>query len=187
MGDERGLAMRPWLALTLCGVLLGASTAGCGGCGSDQEERKRALLTPRTSKAAIAARRQEQRLFGDDGELLESDQKVAGVTLPKGLTPERAMDNHWFFRAEHIPAAALVRYFQKRLNSMTLERSEGAVVFGGAVPKDNPAALRLRVQIVQLRGSDHKSQLYIRQSVPYQPLPASEAAARIEAQRKYAD
>jgi len=166
-------------------VLLGLGAAA--GCSREQEERKRQLLTPRSSKAEIAARRQANRIFGDDGELLESDQKVVGLVLPKGLTPERTLDNHWFFRGEHVPADALARYFQRRLNSTTIERSGAAVVFGGAVPKDNPAALRLRVQIVRLRGSGNASQLYIRQSVPYQPTTATEAAARIEAQRKYAD
>lgn len=168
-----------WLCLTL-------AVAACGD--EPDRERKRVLLQPRDGKLKLEQEKEKRRIFAADGELLSSGEKVGGVMLPKGLTLYRRIDQHSFYRTTEIKFDKLDRYFGEQLMSTTVERKDGAVAFGGAVPKDNLKAPRLELQVTRLRGGPSSSEVYIRQSVGFKRAPPPDAPeAQLEPSRQFPD
>lgn len=174
-------------ALLLCAALgLGAGL----GCSSDdqKQEQRRELLQPRDLKRDLDAERRRRQLYDEKGELLPSDETVAGIVLPKGLRLQQKIGNRWFYQTKRIPADKLERYFSRRLMRNRVERGEGSVAFVDAVPASDPKAPRLRVQIEALRGSATASQIYIEQAVPFKPkIPYDQVEAQLRAARERAD
>jgi hypothetical protein len=174
----------------LCAVLAGPAVFGCSRHETDQEEQRRALLTPPDNKREREEAARKKQVFDEDGDLIPSEQSVAGLLLPRGLTPSMHFEREWYFRSMEIPAEALERYFIPRVLTGAINHSQGgATEFVAAKIKDNPSAPPVTIRIVKLSGANSASELYIRQSVPA-PLvrpKESEVEAQLKARREHAD
>jgi hypothetical protein len=180
LGSSRRLA-----ALSLSAVL---SFAALGCRSGAREDERRELLTPVDTKGLAEARRQARQVFDERGELLESKEVVAGITLPKGLERTWHKDHRWVYETRRIEHTKLADYFSRRLMSTTVDRREDMVIFGGAVPVKDLKAFRMRVEVQRLNGHETASRVVIEQYQPFKPvIPPDQAQAQLEAARKRAD
>jgi hypothetical protein len=164
-------------------VLLGATA-----CGEGEQERKRELLTPRDNERKRAQAREKRRIFDDKGELLDSGEKVGGVILPKGLTLYRRIDHHFFYRTTDITFEKLDRYFGAQLIATTVDRKDGTVEFGGAVPRTEMNAPRLDLHVTRLSGGPSSSEVYFRLSAKFKVVPPpDESGHQLGLSRQYRD
>src|SRR5436190_1089342 len=138
------LANAALLLLLLCGVSI---AAGCSRARKDEQKHLRALLAapPRPDPQALA--RQSQ-ILDEHGELIASDQVVAGLTLPRGLTQVMSFPHEWYLKGRQVPAEALERYVLARISPREINRSRGgAVTFTAAQLKEDPSAQPIFVRI----------------------------------------
>ncbi len=112
------------IALLLAGLL------GCGDDGARGEARPSAA-----DEAEEAARqRAERQLFGPDGELLESDQRVAGLALPRGLETVLDEERSHVYHSR-APLRKLQSYFGQRLLTGQVDRMGDGAVYRNAAPR----------------------------------------------------
>lgn len=180
---------RQWQWL-LCAALSGTAALGCSRRDAAQEEQRRVLLMPPDNKREREEAARRKQIFDEDGDLIPSEQSVAGLILPRGLTPGMRFEHEWYFRSMEIPAEALERYFIPRVFTGEINRSQGgATELVAAKIKDNPSAPSVTIRIIKLSGANSASELYIRQSVPA-PLvrpKESEVEAQLKARREHAE
>lgn len=178
MGDQRRLNdLRAVLVLALL-------AAGCGREQASVEEQRRELLRPPDLEKLATERREEARILSEDGELLESDEVVAGVRLPRGFTLRLALEHEWYYRSRHVRFEALDRYFQTRLTTTRIERSEHTVRYDAAKPRGQESASGVpfvTVRIGAAPGESGVQEIYIRRPPPgLGGPPPSEAHVRAE-------
>ena len=77
---------RQWQWL-LCAALSSTAALGCSRRDAAQEEQRRVLLTPPDNKREREEAARKKQIFDEDGDLIPSEQSVAGLLLPRGLTP----------------------------------------------------------------------------------------------------
>ena len=180
---------RQWQWL-LCAVVCGTAELGCSRRDAAQEEKRRMLLTPPDNKREREEAARKKQIFDEDGDLIPSEQSVAGLLLPRGLTPGQHDEREWYFRSMEIPAEALERYFLPRLLTGGVEHSQGgATQILSAKIKDNPGALPVTIRILKLAGANAASELYIRQAMPSPTVrpKESEVEAQLKARREHAE
>src|SRR5262245_50634773 len=100
-GRSRGHG-RVGAALLVCAALGCVAAAGCGR-EAEKEQLRRELLEPQDSQQIAADKRLERQLFDEKGDLLQSEQKVAGVYLPKGLKLEQQLERRWLYSSSEAP------------------------------------------------------------------------------------
>lgn len=171
-------------------LVIALSCAGAAGCEKRQvEEQRRELLTPSKAHQQAAQKRPgPPPLFDAQGELLASDKKVGEIVLPVGLELRTQRGNEWRFKGDRAHWQAIVRFFDKQLVSMNLQRLSGAVSFGNAALKKDPyAKQRYTVQVEELKGSLTASRVLIRIEEEKRPtLTPAQADAKLEEMRKNA-
>lgn len=115
------------------------------GCGSAGEESPQAIPIDETNDVETSL--DPNGLFDAEGRLRPSDEKVAGFTLPRGLTPleiERPREHH--FVAPEVEVDALIGYLGPRLVTGAVDRIGGGATFREAVPREvDRGAVRLDV------------------------------------------
>lgn len=102
----------------------------------------------------LAQAEERARVYGADGELLESDVFAGGVKLPRGLR-ERPGSASAFVHAfeTHVDGLKLLRYFGPRVLTGNVERRGGQVIYRNAVARDAPVqAFRIDLSIAPLAG-----------------------------------
>lgn len=82
-------------------------------------------------------------IFDPNGDLLESDQLFAWVTLPRGLEPVLELEGRTVYRTE-VPIYKVQRYFGPRLLTGAVERRGDGIVYLGALPRSIPTGSRPR-------------------------------------------
>lgn len=174
--------------LLLLAALAGAALAGCGD-DPKREERKRALLQPNDAKRKADEAREKRRLVDDEGDLLPSGEKVAGIMVPKGLTLYRRYQGQSFYKGNRVSADQLERFFSAQLQDAKVERTESMVLFADAVPRSNPKALPIDLRVTRLRGSERATEVVFREPRPptRKYYGAKVDHAQIEQARRYAD
>jgi hypothetical protein len=175
-------------AMVLLAALAGAPLAGCGD--DPQRERKRALLQPNHDvhrKAAEA--REKRRLVDDEGDLLPSGEKVAGVMVPKGLTLYRRFEGQSFYKGTQVSTDQLERYFSAELLKARIERTDSLVLFSDAVPRSNPKAIPFELSITRLRGAEKATEVVFRERRPAARSYFGQKVdpEKLEQARRYAD
>lgn len=191
MGDERGLRTKGMnkhsrIAIVIVSLLCGASV-GCS-MQTKQEAQQRALLMPPPPVQKFNDELKKRELFDAHGELLPSDETVAGLQLPRGLTLQRKFENEWYFESQVAPAAALDRYVSSRLKPLEVDRGNGFVAFKQALVKADPKARALTVRISAVTGSSTASEVYIKQAeLSRKYVSGDEAEAQLRARREFAD
>lgn len=171
------------VCVLLCGVV---------GCSKEraQEEEKRELLMPKVAEKREQLQKalEERRVLDDKNELLASEETVAGLLLPRGLTLVRTLEREWYYSTERASPAALERYFTKLLFNTQVERSTASVKFVGSKLKSDATAPPVTVRIDAVSGTSLGAALYIKQAGPAQRRASgAEVEAQLQARRKYAD
>lgn len=195
MGGERrlsafavpgGAQARRGLAL-----LLVLATGACADEPAEETRRRELLRAPDVPKLR-AERKEQARIASDAGELLESDEIVAGVRLPRGFTLRLGLEHEWYYRSSQVTFEQLDRYFQSRLFTARVERSAHTVRYDAARPKDENAgdAPFVTVRVGAAPGDPRAQEIYIRRSPPsgrFEPPPEAQVRAEIEAAQKIAE
>lgn len=114
-------------------------------------------------------------LFGPDGELLESDQKIAGLPLPKGLDVVREGErSHVYFT--QAPLVKVQRYFGPRLTTTEVERIGAGVVYRQAIPKGvRGGQVRMDVSLLPATGGRTRVEVV---ELPPAPIVPDDPTAR---------
>jgi hypothetical protein len=167
------------------------SLAGCT-C-SDDAEQRREILKPEDRAKARAEAVDKRRYTTPEGELRASEEEVAGLLLPRGLSLHREFPHEWYFRTLHrdVSLKRLEAYFRPQLVTLKLERdATGGVHFIDAQLQKDPTAQQVSVRIAPVLTGVGQNEVYIRQRPPSEKKAfpsAAEAEAKLEAMRKHAD
>lgn len=163
MGSQHRLRQRACLLLGL--VLLAASATGA--CSNAVRDEKRKLLLAPSED--LAKRKQEAwekiRVKNDDGALLPSDTKIAGVRLPRGLTQSFAREHEWYFDCS-FSVEQLNQYFRSQLEVGAVHSpSNGILEYAAVSPKDSPDH-PITVSMFPVPASPGRSRVRIREPLP---------------------
>lgn len=155
-------------------VLCAAFTASfaLSGCSSEAEDQKAQMRRDVLRANNLGAERRKQfdavRLTDDNGNLIPSNQKVAGIVLPRGFTPKFKMDSEAYFDGE-LPYGKLTKYFTEQLDFMHVERPNNSTLrFVNVRTKGDSEMAPVTITISPVPGMLHWSR--IRVLIP-QPLP----------------
>ncbi len=112
-------------------LMLALALAACGSTESDESASARAAEAP----ATVAAEEPDP-LFDAEGNLLESDERVAGMVLPRGfedMGTDRPRQHD--YSGVDVEIDALVAYLGVRLVTGAVDRIGGGAVFRDALPR----------------------------------------------------
>jgi hypothetical protein len=105
--------------------------------------------------------REAERLVDDKGALLPSNEKVAGVVLPRGYKPRFNLPREWYLDGEH-QFGKLVTYFTEQLDADTVTRpNKATLTFLRARTKGDPNMEPVSVTISPVPGRDDWSRIHI--------------------------
>ncbi len=119
-------------------------------------------------------------LYDENGVPRESDQRVAGLVLPRGLTKVDALSverRHVY--TSQMPPHELLRYFGPRLTTVDIERRGEAVIYRDATPRGvQGGVVRLDVTIEPTPRSPTRVEIYERPPPPPEGVVISEDEIR---------
>ncbi|HJL14954.1 MAG TPA: hypothetical protein RMH99_04820 [Sandaracinaceae bacterium LLY-WYZ-13_1] len=124
------------------------------------------------------------RLYDHEGVPLESDERVAGLVLPRGLTAveELSEERRHVYRSR-VPSGPLLRYFGPRLTTAQVDRSGGGVTYADAAPRGvRGGVVRLDVSIRPSSSAEALVEIYERPPAPPEGtrIPADEIRRHLE-------
>jgi hypothetical protein len=114
--------------LTAVALLVGLSACGDDGAA---ELPTPVVQQPETRSAAD----DPDRLYDDEGNLLESDEVVVGLRLPRGLEEVARRDRLYAYTSS-VPLDKLIAYFGPRLITGVIDRHGSTAIFREARPRD---------------------------------------------------
>ena len=134
------------------------------------------------------ARERPEPILDGDGVPLPSDARVAGLTLPRGLTAVEALDTE---RRHHytseVPVNALIRYFGPRLTTVQIDREAGRTIYRDAVPRGVRGGV-VRLDVTIRTSSAHAARVEIYERPPPAPeglvITPDEIRRHLEAPRE---
>jgi len=153
---------------TLALILLAFALAACG---QDAEERPPAPVVAET-EATVRAEN-PNRLYDEEGNLLESNVVVAGLRLPRGLEEAGEAERLHAYRTG-VPIEKLLAYIGPRLITGQVDRHGSGATFREAVPRDARGGIvKLDVAIVPMNRTT--TRMEIRELPPVPTNPPTEA------------
>jgi len=164
-----------------------------GACSSSREEDRKAEVRRQLLRADNLAQQRDatlaaQRLSDEAGNLLESKDKLAGITLPRGFHPKFVYDREWTYDGE-LPFNKTEQYFLQRL-SATIEHPTGMLTrFAQARPVGEPGAAPVLVEVSPVPGRSDWTRIHVLQPAPAPERPVSfaETQAEIDRKKRYRD
>ena len=131
-------------------VLLAASTLLVGACGGDEEPPVRGLqvIVDRAPEREEPQGPRGDDRFDEEGELLASEQRVAGLILPRGMTEDEGVDGdkRFFTRVRY---EKVLRYMGPRLITGEVDRYGDVVIYRNARARDAVGGeVRMDVRVV---------------------------------------
>jgi len=130
-------------------------------------------------------------LYDGEGVPRESDVRVAGLVLPRGLTKVDALESarrHVY--TSEIPPQRLLRYFGPRLYTMNVEQRGQAVVYRDAEPRGARGGI-VKLTVTIEPTSQHPSRVEIVERPPAPPegvvIPDSEIRRHFEGRQREAE
>ncbi len=153
-------------------LLVALCLAACGSGDRDAEGRPSEVLPEVAVEAA--PERVTPSLYDEEGNLRPSDVRVAGLTLPMGLTPNVTEERVHTYLSD-VPIARLLRYFGPRLTTGQVEeRPGGGATYRAAVPREvTTGAVQMDVTIMPVPGP--RALIEISEIPPEPTSPRSEA------------
>jgi hypothetical protein len=131
-------------------LLLGA---GCSGGATDTEGEAAAPIAPPPAPEDLGEETAPP-VVGPDGELLESDDRVLGLVLPRGLELVSAIGTRHVYRSDQ-PLPRVLTYFGTRLVTGVVEREGPEATYRNAIPAgiDPASAVHMDVTIGPSSGA----------------------------------
>lgn len=171
-------------AFSRAGLLAVLSVCGtaCGTAPTDVEGEAPEVVAPPPDRASVVTD-EPPPIRGTDGELLESDERVAGLVLPRGLEEVSHIGVRRVYRTSQ-PMALVLRYFGTRLVTGNVERGPGGrATYRNAVPSgvDPTTAVRMDVEIGTSSGAATRIEIVELPPEPLSPPSEAEIRARVEA------
>lgn len=169
---------RPWATspgLRSARFLLGVACIGAlFGCGEDEIiTSESAPEAEPEARASQDPSRQEDFLYDEDGALRESDEVVAGLTMPRGLELSYEEDRRHVYES-NVPRQKLLEYFGPRLFTGAVDELGGGAVYRAATVRgEGASSVRLDVSIIRL-GSRSRVEVFELPPMPENPLPPAE-------------
>lgn len=180
MGDQCRLNAVWWLVGAL-------AVTAAGGCKDDIEEQRRQLLQTDQRAKDRSARIEAHRVLSPDGELLPSEQKVAGVVLPRGFESKFVDPHAWTYDGQ-FPQDKVLAYFDKRVTTKTrTNKPLGEVEYLGVREKSDPNMTAVLVRVSPAPGRMEWTRIYIGEPVPIDPnarLMGEEALRQMMAEQR---
>lgn len=140
----------------------------CGGEAAPAEE----VVAPPVAREEVAEAPAEEPMYGDDGELLASDERVAGLRLPRRSELVISERRRHVYRTS-APLTKVQAYFGPRLHTMQVERSGTRLSYLEALPNDSPEST-LRIDVEISSSSAGGVRFEIRERAPEMISPPSE-------------
>ncbi len=157
------------------------------GCGGGTPEEADEIIAPPPTREEIEPEPEAPPLYGPDGELLPSDDVLAGLTLPRGLEEVIAEERRHVYRSP-APYFKVRAYFRERLFTGQVEDRGGGVEWVDAVPTDARGGV-VHMDVMVSPGSDDMTRVEIREIAPA-PLdapPLEETLRRLEELQREAE
>lgn len=107
-----------------------------------------------------------EQLYDARGVPLESGERVAGLTLPRGLTAQPALSTerrHVYVSS--IPRERLLRYFGPRLTTMNIREDGEVVTYVDAAPREARGGI-VKLDVTILPSSAHGARVEIYERPP---------------------
>jgi hypothetical protein len=169
---------RVWLSWVV------AAAALAGGC-SEEPPSVEGVGRRIEAPPPRPARDRGDGLYGADGVPLESDERVAGLVLPRGLEPveELSEERRHVYRSR-VPPERLLRYFGPRLTTVHIQRQGPTVTYAEAVPRGvRGGVVKLDVTIRPSSSAEAVVEVYERPPPPPDGtrIPADEIRRHLEA------
>jgi hypothetical protein len=142
-GARQGLRRSLGSALGLGAALLALA---CSGGPTDTEGEVADLIAPPPTPEGLGESPPPP-VVGPDGELLESDERVLGLVLPRGLEARAAYDLRHVYTTDQ-PLDLVLRYFGTRLVTGVVERSGLEATYRNAIPAGIDAASAVHMDVV---------------------------------------
>lgn len=164
-----------WSALAL------GSALGCGGP-TDLEGEVAEVIAPPPTRADLGpATVESDRIVGDDGALLESEDTVSGLVLPRGLEVVVDEDRRHVFRTRSSVALVL-DYLGPRLSTAEVEReARGAATYRNATPTGAAGASPMDVTVAPTSGEFTRIEIVLPPPTILAEPSEEEARRRLEA------
>jgi len=175
--------------LVLAALGCGALGAGCEGQREEQVRKRyrQNLLVAEDRKRKRDEMREATRVQDARGAMIASEERVAGIILPRGLTLRLGAARQWYYETA-VPIEAVRAYFGPRLKTLAVVPGAGdTITYQDAEPTDTPGAERVNVRIASLPNRRGMTEINIRLPPLARP-PNSEAEARllVEERTKFA-
>lgn len=162
--------------------LVAWALVACSSAPTDVEGETPAVIAPTPDRAAVLPD-EPPPVRGPDGELLESDTRVLGLVLPRGLEPVSELGTVHIYRSDQ-PMPLVLRYLGTRLVTGVVERGAGgSATYRNAIASGIDATTAVRMDVTVSTTSGAATRVEIEELVP-EPLAApteDEIRARIEA------
>jgi hypothetical protein len=148
-------------------------------CGRDplpSEDGVGAELAPPAPRRARA----EESILDERGVPLESEERVAGLVLPRGLDElEELSSERRHVYVSDIPQDRLVRYFGPRLTTVHIDREGSSATYRDAIPRGvRGGRVRLDVTIRPSSSRGSRVEIYERPPPPPAGVRVSEEQIR---------
>lgn len=161
----------------VCLALVVAATA----CGDDGGVAPvETVELPSATAERIREEEEVDPILGADGELLESDVIIAGLTLPRGLEEGRQTERDHIYYANGIPMIKVLRYFGTRLlTGQVDEIGDGAIYRRARVRDAVGPVVWLDVSILGAGRDRIRVHVHEIPRAPVQPMSDSEIRRRV--------
>lgn len=158
-------------------------------CSEDEATEQRRRLLEVDERPRSAKRSSRPPLYDDQGRLRPSDERVAGLQLPRGLELMREVDKRRIYTSR-VPAEKLRAYFGPRLTTGQVRSEGGGITYLAAVPRNaKGGVVKLDVRIGSNPSHPDQSLVDIRECppAPAKPLTEAEIRMQLEQRQKHAD
>ena len=149
------------------------------GCGEDPPPSTDGIGAPVEAPRRRDRERPEE-LYDAQGVPLESDEAVAGLVLPRGLTKnELVSEERRHVYASEVELTRLLRYFGPRLTTVQIDREGQRVTYRDAVPRGVRGGV-VRLDVTVRPSSAHAAMVEVVERWPEdeQPPTVSEEEIR---------
>lgn len=163
---------------------LGASACGGGESAPELPEE----VAPAPVLPADDDARGRESIYGEDGEVLESTTRVAGLVLPRGVELVLDQERRHVYQSQ-VPLTKMQRYFGVRLVTGQVDaRPGGGATYVDALPRDvRGGEVRLDVTIEPSSAARTRVELVERPPAPVSPPSQEESLRRLRERMERAD
>lgn len=128
-------------------------------------------------------------IFDSEGRLQESDERVAGLVLPRGLEEQPIHGERRHSWITEVPVDKVLEYFGPRLITGHVSQEAGGATYSRALPAgiEGPTAVRMDVGIHPRPGGGTRIELFELPPVPQNPPSEAELIERFEEQQRLLD